>query len=124
MTTYEVTAKQWDLGWELHVDGLGVTQSRTLANAEAMVREFIACDLDLDDDTSFEVRITPELDAQLMAETEAARAAQREVENARHEAAERTRKAVRDLKAAGLSGSDVATMLGVSTQRVSQLVRA
>lgn len=125
MTTYQVTAKRWELGWELHVDGLGVTQSRTLANAEHMVRDFIACDLDLDDENSFDVTITPELDdPSLMAETESAREAQRQVEHARHEAAERTRQAVRDLKAAGLSGSDVATMLGVSTQRVSQLVRS
>lgn len=105
MTTYQVTAKRWELGWELPVDGLGVTQSRTLANAEHMVRDFIACDLDLDlDENSFDLTITPELDdPNLMAEPESARETQREVEHARHEAAERTRQAVRVLKAAGSS---------------------
>jgi DNA-directed RNA polymerase specialized sigma24 family protein len=124
MTTYNTTAKRWELGWELYVDGVGVTQCRTLATAEATVREFVACDLDLEDEYGFDVTVTPELDPALATETEAAREAQRQVEQARHEAAVRTRKAVRDLKAAGLSGSDVATMLGVSTQRVSQLVRS
>jgi hypothetical protein len=30
MTRYAVTAKRWKHGWELHIDGVGVTQSRTL----------------------------------------------------------------------------------------------
>lgn len=38
---YEVRAKRWEHGWELHIDGLGVTQSRTLAGAEPMVRGYI-----------------------------------------------------------------------------------
>jgi hypothetical protein len=29
-----VTARRWAHGWELHIDGVGVTQSRTLASAE------------------------------------------------------------------------------------------
>jgi DNA-directed RNA polymerase specialized sigma subunit len=124
MTTYQVTAKRWALGWELHIEGLGVTQSRTLARAEHMVREYIACDQDLDDENGFDVVITPELDGDLGAEAEQARAAQRRVEEARHEAARQTRIVARNLKASGLSGSDVATVLGVSTQRVSQLVNS
>jgi hypothetical protein len=39
--TYNVTAKRWKHGWELHIDGVGVTQSRTLDTAEQMVRDYI-----------------------------------------------------------------------------------
>lgn len=41
MTTYTVTAKRWEHGWELHIDGVGVTQSRTLDSADRMVRDYI-----------------------------------------------------------------------------------
>lgn len=43
-TTYTVIAKRWDRGWELHINGVGVTQSRALNDAEAMVRDYIALD--------------------------------------------------------------------------------
>ena len=39
MSTYTVRAKRWKHGWELHIDGVGVTQSRNLADA---AREAIA----------------------------------------------------------------------------------
>ena len=41
---YTVTAKRWEHGWELHIDGIGVTQSRLLSDAEAMVRDYLATD--------------------------------------------------------------------------------
>lgn len=124
MTGYDVTARRWALGWELHIDGVGVTQARSLATADKMAREYIALTLDLGDDTDIGVRITPELDASLAAETRAAHEASRRAEQARDEAARRARAVVHDLKSAGLSSSDVAIVLGVSTQRVSQLVKS
>jgi hypothetical protein len=42
VTTYTALAKRWEHGWELHIDEMGVTQSRTLADAEDMVRDYIA----------------------------------------------------------------------------------
>lgn len=41
MSTYTVRAKSWKHGWELHIDGVGVTQSRNLDGAEQMVRDYI-----------------------------------------------------------------------------------
>lgn len=45
MTTYVTHANKWKTeqggGWELHVDGVGVTQVDHLAEAEAQVRDFI-----------------------------------------------------------------------------------
>jgi hypothetical protein len=58
-TTYTVHAQRWKLGWELRIDGIGVTQSRTLNDAEAMVRDYIALDTGAAPD-SFNVELLPE----------------------------------------------------------------
>ncbi|WP_436701219.1 hypothetical protein [Nocardioides sp. BYT-33-1] len=42
MTTYQVTARRWQHGWELHIDGEGVTQTPSLTTAEDQVRAFLA----------------------------------------------------------------------------------
>ncbi len=39
---YNVRAKRWEHGWELHIDGVGVTQSRSLRDAEMMARDLIS----------------------------------------------------------------------------------
>lgn len=124
MTTYEVTAKRWAHGWELHVAGVGVTQSRTLLTAEGMVRDYVALNLDLDDTDGFEVHVVPELDGNLATEAEAAREAIRQAEKAQIDAATRSREVAKRLKASGLSGADIAAVMKVSTQRVSQLVNS
>lgn len=59
MNTYTVHARPWEHGWELHIDGVGVTQSHTLKDADMMVRDYIALDLEIPTD-SFNVEITPE----------------------------------------------------------------
>ena len=41
---YEVTATRWERGWELDIDGVGVTQSRTLRDAEERVRDYLRLD--------------------------------------------------------------------------------
>jgi hypothetical protein len=60
MTTYVVRAKRWAHGWELHIDGVGVTQSRMLGGAEQMVRDYVETltDRDVSDAT---VVIEPDL---------------------------------------------------------------
>ncbi len=58
-TVYNVRASRWAHGWELHTDGVGVTQSRSLTEAEDMVRDYIALDLGVGP-RSFDVAITPE----------------------------------------------------------------
>jgi len=66
-TVYDVTAKRWSGGWELHIDGVGVTQSRTLDDAPAMARDYIALDLDVPED-SFDVVVKPQLAGQVLDE--------------------------------------------------------
>lgn len=121
MMTYTVTAKRWEHGWELHIDGVGVTQSRSLAEAERMVRDYIALDFDVAPD-SFAVDITPEITGSLGTELAQARRAVAEAAEAQREAAVKSRGAARRLEEAGLSGRDIASVIGLSPQRVSQLL--
>lgn len=46
--TYDVRARHWSGGWELHIEGVGVTQVRTLENAARQVRDYLETLLDID----------------------------------------------------------------------------
>jgi len=122
MSTYSVRARRWAYGWELHIDGAGVTQSRNLDGAEQMVRDYIES-LTGRDTSDDEVTIKPEVGDGLDEATRAAREAVTAADRAVREAAMQSRKAARDLKDAGLSGRDIAAILRVSAQRVSQLLK-
>lgn len=122
MTTYNVTAKRWAHGWELHIADVGVSQSTTLASAEKMAREYISLALDIEDQDSFDVTITPELDDDTRRELDHARRCTEAAESAQREAAATWRRAVHSLKDKGLVSADIARLLHLSKQRVSQLV--
>ncbi|GAA5118327.1 hypothetical protein [Haloechinothrix salitolerans] len=122
MTKYTVTAKRWARGWELHIDGVGVTQSRSLAGAESMAREYIAFALDIDAENSFDVDVVPELDAELAQEIRAAREQVRVAARQQQEAAAQQRDVAKKLSGTGLTGREIAAVLGMSPQRVSQLL--
>lgn len=119
---FRVTAKRWSHGWELHIRGVGVTQSRSLIDAEEMARDFIALDLDVPPD-SFDVEVAPQVSQVLDAEIKAARRATAEAAVVLEAAARRSREAARHLREAGLTGRDIAAVLRVSPQRVSQLLQ-
>lgn len=123
MTTYTVHAKRWRRGWELHIDGVGVTQSKTLNDAETMVRDYIALD-NGDPAYAFNVEIIPEVGHGLDEETQAARKAVTDAERAQRHAASMSRDIARKLSTKGLSGREIAIVLDVSPQRVSQLLRS
>jgi hypothetical protein len=118
---YVVRAVRWARGWELHIVDVGVTQSRSLSDAEAMVRDYIALDRDVPPE-SFDVTITPEVGDGLDQEVADARRQVAEAADAQRRAAERVRALAHRLKAKGLSGRDMAVVLGVTPQRVSQLI--
>ena len=127
MSTYTVHAKRWAYGWELHIedaDGaeVGVTQSRGMAGAERMVRDYLAFDLGADPD-SFDVIIRPEVDPATTDELAELRRLRAEAERAQNAAAVKARLLARRLQAAGLRGADIAKVLEVSPQRVSQLIK-
>ncbi len=122
MKTYNVTARRWTHGWELHVDGEGVTQARTLASAEQMVRDYLATMYDLDEVTG-DVVITPEL-GDLGEQVRNAKKSAIMAEEARSRAAQETRWVVQQMRDEGISVTDAAEILGVSRGRVSELLKA
>lgn len=124
MTTYSVRAKRWAHGWELHIDGVGVTQSRNLGEAEQVARDYIETLTD-HDTAGDQVTVTPEIGGGLDEAIRAAREAVAAADRARREAAARLRQVARAMRQeAGLSGRDIASILQVSAQRVSQLLKS
>jgi hypothetical protein len=118
--TYEVCAKRWKHGWELHIDGVGVTQSKGLKDAEMMARDLVSRRTGNAED-SFGVCIVPDLGG-LEKDAAAVREHNTRIRQETRDAAAASRKLARQLRAAGLSGADTAAVLGVSKGRVSQLV--
>ena len=119
-TTYEVRARHWAHGWELHIDQIGVTQVRTLDKAEQQVRDYLETLLDIDTSDAT-ITIHPDLDG-LEELVRGARERSRAAEAAQREAAQEVRQVARRLRDRGLSVSDTAKVMGVSRGRVSQIV--
>ncbi|MHB1473987.1 MAG: sigma-70 RNA polymerase sigma factor region 4 domain-containing protein [Dermatophilaceae bacterium] len=122
--TYRVDARRWEHGWELHVEGVGVTQSKSLHSAARMAREYISLIEGISDESTIDVEILPKIDAALGQEVIAARKAVHELAERQREVAALSRAAAKDLAGSGLSGADIAVVLDVSPQRVSQLLHA
>jgi len=121
----KVIAKQWDHGWELHVDGVGVTQVRTLATAVQQVVDFVET---MDGDNAWPaverdlIEIVPELPDDVVGKAVGARMMLHDAEVAMTEAAAASREVARALREdCGLSVTDTAFIMGVSRGRVSQL---
>ena len=105
----EVAARRWEHGWELHVsDGRGPLVVLALPHQHAQ---------------PVEVRITVTFGTDLDEEITAVRAALDHAERAQRGAAARSRALALRLREAGLTGADIAVVLRVSPQRVSQLMR-
>lgn len=117
---YNVTATRWDDGWELDIDGIGVTQCRSLGSAEHMVRDYLRLEGVADWETA-EIEISVDLHG---LEETAAKSRQKTARatEAMKEAAAESRAVAKELRERGLSVADTATVLGVSKGRVSQLV--
>lgn len=119
MSSYTARAVRWDHGWELHVEGMGVTQVRSLDHAERQARDLVESLTDRDaSDSPVEILLDfGELGAR------AARVKQLASDAAQLQqtAAAETRQLVAELRDSGISVADVSALLGVSKGRVSQL---
>ncbi|MEO6881337.1 MAG: antitoxin HicB [Mycobacteriaceae bacterium] len=122
MSKYRVTAMRWGRGWELHVDGIGVTQCRTLATAEQQVRDFVATELNRDVDPADSVHLSIEVGDGLEDEVARAREMTAQAAHAQQTAAAEARRVARRLRSSGLSVADTAAVMAISKGRVSQLV--
>lgn len=124
--THHVSVSREGTNWLASVPGVdGVhTYARTLAGLEREVREAIAIVLDLTEDAEAGLELTWELhtgDPDLDAQTTALRLERRRLAQAEKELAERTAMMARRLRKEQWSVRDVAALLGVSPQRISQV---
>ncbi len=118
--SYQVRAVRWERGWELHIAGIGVTQSHSLAGAERMIRDYLTID-GHEDAATAGVHITPQLDG-LELDVDTARHKLAAAAAEQQAAAAQWRQIAQTLRTRGLSVADTATVLGVSKGRVSQLI--
>lgn len=123
MSTYQVRAVRWDEGWELHIVDVGVTQSHGLRDAERMVRDYLRLDLGTVAARAAEIVITPDIGDLGVAAAEV-RCRSAELRRLQDDFARQQRTVVRKLKNRGFSGADIARVLDISEQRVSQLIKA
>lgn len=119
---YNVRAKRWARGWELYVEGVGVTQARTLRQADVVLRDYIALMVGVRQAKSADFAFVHEVGGleRRVAKTQAA--AERLVREQEQVAAEYRSVAV-ELKRKGLTGEDAARVMRISPQRYSQLIR-
>lgn len=117
----KVIAKAWEHGWELHVEGVGVTQVRTLAGAAQQAADLIETMTDtIIDPDELEFQIA--LPDGLAERAKAARRLVRDAEEINAKAAAESREVAKALREdAGLSVTDAAVVMGVSRGRISQL---
>ena len=112
-----------DDAWNVRIEGLDGCQTygRSLRQAQARIREALALSLDRDPQ---QLLFRDELPADLSAVADTVARARREAERAGTKAQEETTRAVKRLTDLGLSRRDAAELLGLSHQRVQQLLEA
>lgn len=119
MTGRHAVAQREGRWWVVHVKGVGVTQGRTVREARSMAADLVRI-VTGEDEPRVEVDFRV---GDIDATAEAARVRQlvAEAREAQEAAGLEQRAVVHKLLRSGLTGSDVAAVLGVSPQRVSQL---
>jgi hypothetical protein len=129
MSTYRVTASRDGKFWMLEITGPGLkrsgaTQVRRLDQAEHMVRDWLTTRFDLLDETAVEIVIEPGLSAGERSVVDTVLNKRQAAEEAQREALAATTAAARELTKHDLTTRDIGALLGISHQRVSQMVNA
>jgi DNA-binding NarL/FixJ family response regulator len=124
--TYRVIITREDGHWLADVPSLqgAHTYARSLPTLDQAVREVVVLAADLPDEAMPDLVLEFEYhtgDASLDATTREVRQLRRRADEIAAEAATRTSEAAVELVARGMSVRDVAALLGISPQRVSQL---
>ena len=122
--SYTILAERDGTWWSIRVRELpGVfSQARRLDGVEAMARDAIALFLDIGPD-SFELNVVPVLSAPAEEAVALARGARSAALEQQRVASQRSRDAVRVLAELGMA-IDIGRILGLSHQRVAQLLEA
>ena len=122
--SYRAVATRSGAWWAITIPQLpgAFSQCKRLDQVEAMAREVIALMLDTDPADVAGVEVDVHLPDPLADDLAALRRSERLADDARQAAAHAQRRAAEQLRAAGLSVRDIGHLLGVSHQRVSQIL--
>jgi predicted RNase H-like HicB family nuclease len=122
--TYTARARRSGSWWAIDVPELpGVySQARRLDRVESMARDAIALFLDVDPAT-LEIRVETILPSEIRRDVDAVGRLRAEADRLQAESSGAMRHLTHELLGRGLSVRDAAAILGISHQRVSQLVR-
>ena len=122
---YTARARRSGSWWAIDVPELsGVySQARRLDRVESMARDAIALFLDVDPAT-LEIRVETNLPSELRRDVDAVGRLRAEADRLQAESSGAMRHLTQELLGRGLSERDAAAILGISHQRVSQLVHA
>jgi hypothetical protein len=125
MKRYSVHARRVGAWWALDVEGVpgAHTQVRRLDQAEGMARDAVAGVLDIAPD-AFEVVVTPVIPEPIREIVDQATTARSRAAEAQDVAGQLTRQAARRLVEEGLTVRDAGVLLGVSHQRIAQLLQS
>lgn len=122
VSTYTVKAQRSGKYWHLEVPEIDrSTQARHLGEVDTMSRELISIITDEAEDT-IDLNVEIEIGDEAKKARRAAEELQLEASQKRARAAEKNREVARILQSQGMPIRDIATILGVSRQRVSQLL--
>ena len=121
---YTARARRSGSWWAIDVPELpGVySQARRLVRVESMARDAIALFLDVDPAT-LDIRVETNLPSELRRDVDAVGRLRAEADRLQAESSGALRHLTQELLGRGLSVRDAAAILGISHQRVSQLVR-
>lgn len=122
--TYTARARRSGAWWAIDIPELpGVySQARRLDRVEPMARDAIALFLDVDPAT-LDIRVETNLPSDLRRDVDAVGRLRAEADRLQAESSGAMRRLTHELLGRGLSVRDAAVILGISHQRVSQLVR-
>ena len=122
--SYRAVATRSGDWWAITIPQLpgAFSQCNRLDQVEAMAREVIALMLDIEPANVDGVEVDVHLPDQLADDLTALKRSERLADDARQAAAHAQRRTAEQLRAAGLSVRDIGRLLGVSHQRVSQIL--
>lgn len=123
-TSYTATASREGRWWIVTVPAVdGVTQARRLADVDEMARSLVAVTLDVAvEDVTIDLSVAAVDGVEVEAELTAIRDERAQAAALERDASSRAQRLARDLVAQDVSLRDVGAILGLSHQRVHQLV--
>lgn len=126
MKTYQVDVVRDDGWWIMHAripKTIIYSQAKRINDVEPMIRDAIAGVLDIDPG-SFALELTFDLDAGVLEQVNRAREVSLEAAEVQERASRESRAAVQALREEGLTLKEAGYFLGVTPQRVAQLLNS